>query len=699
MAEQMQPSLPVGMRAELAAMERLHAARQAGDKRQELAAMMELSGLVNSKEHPDDPLAPKRVDTETGAPAGVRAAASIKASPAGKQGYLESVYGQGNVAQRQDGEFFYRKNPTDKWTQFDEAGLSGSDFADMAGGAIEVGPAVGVGLTTANPFAIGAAGAAGNAARQGVSAMLPGDDQMTPVDRVASAATTGVMTGLGQLGVNALAKGVDAIRPHNVIARSVQRSMESPIAKRGQTLSRQTGIEFSPGQLSGSKGQLTVEGLARRHPASADKVQQFDEYQTNTAHKLIKSIQDKMNPQKSGPFTAGTEVSKTFDNAVSNSVKARSSQWEKDFAPVLSYAGDHKIFPLNATRSEIAKIADDFDVPGGGDMSAALVNRLKGIQTELDKPLSAKQTQRLLQIYGKVARGEGQIFKDIDKGQQRAIAGRIVSAIQKDLDDFAEGGAQGSAIVDALRNARSNWRQNSQAINELEDSVLGRMLGGKSTPAPENIAEKFMRMRSSEIKAAAKILDSRNPEAMNLVRSHMLEMALKKSSPAGSAADQFAISPAKFNSYLKSNAEQFQSAFLASGKNKELGHLKHAYEALGRLANRAGTDGSPTAPLMMAWDMASSAFTANPVGLARNAVTILAPRKVAKIMSTEEGRQALITLSRVSPKTKAYGNAAAAITAILSKDDQETKSAAESYFKGGNKGGQNAETSSDNNGR
>lgn len=683
--------------AELEVRRRLQAAMDSKDAKAELKARRELSSLMGPKSGigggTSEQVAFKHsgIETSEGSPFFERVGLSIKKTPQGKKSYLEAKYGSGNVSTLPTGGFVVRE-PGKDWRVVDEPGFTVGDIADIAGPTIEAAPAVlaGISLTPLGPEVsvpgVAGAAASGNILRQSLSGMLPGSDEMGIGQRVADVAISYGLGAAGQYGAEKIGRGIEAVRPHNVIARTVQKSMLNPYARQGARLERSLGIRFSPGQKTGAKSQLTLEGLARRHPVSADKVQAFDEQQVNTAYKFIRGLQSKASPKGGGPVTTGAEVSKGFHMNLDSALSARSFQWAKDFKPVISAAGDHKIMPLNSTRNAIRGIIDDFDVPGGGDATASLVTRLKGMLGELDKPLSAKQTQRLLQIYGKAVRGQGQLFKDIDKGQQREVGRRVFSALQKDLDDFAEGGVQGNKIVSALRTARANWKQNSQAIDDLENSVLGRLFGGKYDPAPEAIADKFLRMRGTEISEAARILDQSNPDAMNMIRSHMIEVALRKAAPAATA-EQVAFSPAKFNSFLRSHSEQFMSAFLSGKKNAQLGQLKQAYEALNRLAYRAGTEGSPTAPLLLAWDMAKSAFTFNPVGLARNTAAIVAPRRIAELMSTESGRQALITITKTKPGTKAAINAAAVITSVLSRESSADNTSEDGNTQGYEEGG------------
>lgn len=621
-----------------------------------------------------DPLADYNVDRDTGAPFGVRAGVGVKMTSEGKTSYLESKYGKGNVATRADGSIAYFNPETKKWTLADEGGVRWGDVADLSGAAIETAPAVAAGLLSGNnPLAVGGGAGAGNVLRQGVSGLLPGDDQMGMGERVTRPL---VSAGLGfatQFGVNKLTGVQDALRPHNIVARSVQKSQQTPFAKRGELLAREMGDDFafSPGQLSGNRGQLMVEGLARQHPASADKVMQFDTRQAQTAVKRLNKLLTSIDDRGMGGIQTGQKVAETFKQATRQAVNARSKQAAADFGRVQELAGNNPVLDPNNVRATIKGLIDDFDVPGGGDATATLVSRLRGVASELDKPLTAQQTQRLLQVYGNAAKGTGQLFKDIDSAQQRMVAGRVFGALLDDLDDAASAGGQGGAVAEALKLARDNYRANSAQIDDLGNSVLGRLFNGKYEQAPEAIADKFLKMRPSEIKAATEVLASQDPGTVQAVKRHMLQSAMDSAIPSASGTNAAGVmfSPAKFNSFIQKNADQFRAAF----SPKEVVQVKRIYEGLQRVVDRAGMQGSQTGPLLMALDVAKGAFTMSPTSVARSGVAVLAPRHIATAMTTEQGRKALITLTQTSAGAKARRAAAVYLSGVLARDEMNAE--------------------------
>lgn len=625
-------------------------------------------------------------------PLGDRAGLSLKITPEGKTSYLREKYGNGNVHVLDSGAAFLR-GADGNWRPIDEAEFTVGDIADEAGPALETIPAAVAGVMTANPAGAAAGGAAGSIVRQAASSMLPGSDDMSIGDRAKSVAIDAGLAGATQGAVNGVFKSVDWLRPGNIVARHAQKLNATPYAKEGDILESAVG-PLSVGQRTGSRSLLMAEGVARQMPSSADSVFAFDQSQVRAAVTKLGDVLDGIKKGADGADTVGFNVIGTYKNAVNKVLDLRRKQARIDFGEVDKLAGGKRVIPTGNTVSEIDRIIADLDVPGGGDASATLVSRLKDIRTQLDpipekkvsgnivdaagKPMtetvtpsapanvSANQINRLLQIYGNAAKGTGQIFNDIDKGQQRMIAGRLFGALQRDLDEAADSMGEES-VAAALKKARDNYKSNSQGLGKLEQTVLGRMLDSETPPAPEAIAKKFMTMYPTEIKAVVSILNDANPETVSSIKRYMLEevMDKAKAAPSQKAGPGISFSGNKFNTALNQNYERLKSV-LSPG---EINQVRQVSRYLERVVDRAGMQGSQTGPFMLMWDAMKSGFTVNPVGMVRTGVTFLAPRHIAKAMTTAEGRNALMTLTKTQKQTKGTVAAISYLTTLIATDD------------------------------
>jgi hypothetical protein len=450
--------------------------------------------------------------------------------------------------------------------------------------------------------------------------------------------------------------------PKNLVANRIRQNEGTAYAQRGGEIKSKTGVDLSLGQQTGDEATLAVEGMAAKNPFSAKEFQQFGARQVGQAVQRLHKIMDDITPEKIGDIRAGTAVKHAFDSAVNGAVNVRRAQAAKDFDAVAAAAGDSKVVGTTQLRARIDALVREFDVPGGGDATATLVQRLKALKKGLDDGLTASQTNRLLQVYTNAQSGKGQIFRDLDTAQQRLISGRLKDALLADLDEAAK--AQYGGAPRLLAIARDNYKANSAAITKLEDSVLGKYLGPDRSP--ERVADFLTKAKPSELKQTLDIVNKADPSVVPATRRYFIERAIEEAvlppSKRNPSAPNF--SAAKF---IDSMPEGVKFDVLYGSSNVR-GELKLVGEALERIAYRGFTEGSPTAPLLMAWDAAKKVFTIQ--GLAGMPAAVIAPRSVAKAALTPEGRRALITLGRYDSANQSVVRAAAYLAGLASEEQR-----------------------------
>lgn len=649
---------------------------------------------------------------------GTRAMASVRQTVDGKVSLLKKVYGEKNVRVRDvESSNWVRQPDTGKpgtvsseqieirpdgakdFVPFDEQGLSLKDFtADLIGPAIEVFPAL-LGSGTVAGAAAGAG--AGQAARQMISDVLPGQEGMSTKERVGSIAASAATAGAVQGVVNSGAWVVDAVR--NIPTKFAQRAAATRAAQEGAKLSVDTGVPLTFAQETGSRGALMVENTAAQMVSAADDFAQFHQKQL---HAAVQNLGKQMNAQStdSGALVVGSRIKQAFDHAMERATGLRQLQAKSDFDEVARLAGDRPVVKATNLTTTIDNLIKDFDVPGAGDAAQGIVRSMKALRNSLLKEaappangdqarftlllpgsfrnpvssaaapeaaappsavnLTAQQTNRLLQVYTNAQRGTGVLLKDMDKAQSRLLSGRLKDALLLDLDSAASTGSDD--VVKALQTARDNYRANSKVIGELGDSVLSRLIGD-GTRAPETIAERFLKMKPSEIKSAVDILEQSTPQAAEAVRRRFIEDAVERAVPATTqqTANGLRFSAARFLSNLPD-----QERLVAAGfKPNELRELQSLSRVLERVADRA-LSGSQTAPMQLTWDTIKGLFTLNLPEVAKNTATlILVPKKIAKAALTPGGRQALLTVSNTSQTLKARTAAAAYLAQVAGTEE------------------------------
>jgi hypothetical protein len=498
-------------------------------------------------------------------------------------------------------------------------------------------------------------------------------------ERLKSAAEgAAVGAGTGAV-IGGASKAFQAARPANVAARYVNKQFATPAAADSAAVAQEVGQVYTPGQATGSKGLLTIEGLVRRHPASADKMAAFDNKQLDTSLRYLDSTLNDITKAKASPDIVGDKVAGAFDDVVNKAVSTRRNTAKADFEAVDKLAGRYRVFKPDNLFGEIDNLAQQFSVPGGGDASASLVKQIQGIKDDIAKRagpegLNAKEVQRLLEVYGKAAKGSGAIFKDIDSAQQRMIAGRLQQAVLRDVDTAADSNAYKGEIATALKTARNNYRQNSQAIDGLENSVLGRLFGGKYERAPERIATAVKNMTPTELRSSFAILSKADPEVAQVTKRYLVEDALNTAgrtntgAPQAQVAGEAAFSPAKYLTAIR------KSPVWDTLNPQERLQMTASVRDLERLAYRGGTDGSPTAPLMFAWEVAKAmgggVAALSPTQVAKSVAAVMIPSKIAKAVTTPEGQKALRTVRQAKPGSAAYTAATATLVGMFTAPDE-----------------------------
>lgn len=489
---------------------------------------------------------------------------------------------------------------------------------------------------------------------------------------------------IGAVGAPLAASGARAAVnvPRNAVAGTVNDAMSQPFATEGVRDSIRQKIPLTLAQTTGNRGQLIMEGVARRNPVTA---QQFSEFENKTqlpaAVNRLKQIMSNLGPGPASPARFGVQVNDAFDDVVNKAVTSRRAQATADFGAVKELSGGKPIIPTKNLAAEIKAIVDDFDAPLGGDASAELAEKAKALLRQItqqgeerysgfsfDKPitrepgvtslknLTATEAERLLEIYGKASAGKGAIFKDLDTAQQRSIGGRLVRALLSDLDEAAKNPDAGKA-AEALLTARQNYATGSKRITEVEESVIGRFLGGRFDKDPYKIADFVMKQSPTELAQTFSVLNKSNPDLIIGARKLVLQNALESAEPAASqqVAGGAKFSPSKFVSALP---DERKMAILF-GSSNEAANIRQTVSVLERIKDRAGTDGSPTAPLMMAFDLAKGLFTLNPRAVVGVATGVLTPKAIAAAALTPKGRAAIMTLSKTDiPKQEAARAAA-----------------------------------------
>ena len=675
-----------------------------------------------------------QVDRERGGGFLTRAVAGLKSSEKGKINYLKQKFGDENVAQDTKGNIVFREGSDLGWRSFDEKGFDFGDIADFSGDAIEgtagAAGAVGLGLVTGGAGAVAggvAGGAAGNAARQGLSKLIAGDDEMDFGDRASQAlvsgAIGGVAGGAGVVGKKAFTgiKNLNDKRKHGRAAvegaRMIQQELSGGIErsakaaadgipemsenfaekalKEGRILEKEVG-PLSAAQLAKSQPGLRKEALARNNEATSQQVRDFDRFQLKVAQKRLDKVMDSIGPKESA-LSAGTKVKQAYEGVVSGHIRKRQMQAKKDFAEVDSAAGRARIFrkeDMSNLETTIADIMESSLPPTSRIQNDKSFKAAQGLLENLDEGWSASDMQNALSFFSKASAGTGRLFPDMDAGFNRMVASRMQRALEKDLDTLVDKVATGKSptrtglALESLKTARDNYRQNSIAIEKIRNTALGKVtqnkdigavvnaLGEEGIEGGDKVAAALGKLSPGELSMTRSILEKHDPVALQSLQRIRLQQIIDKAPAAATSGDSEVadISAAQFFNHFRKNREELQAILPKEQYRDTMMVAKY----LQRVSDRGATGESPTGNYLM--QMINSVLPAGAVNAAVNTVRGMSAgqtnKVTAEMMTNPTTRDAMLTLARSKdgkgPKVAqaaTYLASAAAIYATGLRDD------------------------------
>lgn len=627
-----------------------------------------------------------------------RAMAGLKLGSEGVAQYLEGKYGVGGVSTDKDGSFYVKDGG--EWIPFDSPKLNMRDVFDLSGLGVAALPVAGgealagkvaPGLIKGAAKAMGL-GAAGSVLQQAVGAATPGGDPMSGGARVATLLMDTAAGGLGDAAARGISRVPGAVR--NTYLRQTGQA-DLPTTRDGQAVNDylMQGYDpatdgpmdpsLTPGQRSQRKGLLTLEGSLRRSPTGASPLfQAKDEAQLLAGKKRFDELMQQISANPRNREMLGTQVIKAFDDTLDGAMSVLDNQAAQDFKVLDTKAGKEAIFALPSTMKALDGMIAEYDVPGAAaDATKGLVRQLHSLRDTLsrttstpasfkygvytpaatstvDTKRSAAEFQRLLSSWGRAAAGKNTPFLDIPAREQTGIAKRVFGALNEDLDAAA---SSASAPAE-LRQARDNYRQNFQAVDSLRKSSIGRVLGmaEDGTLVPEKVADQLMRMEGSQIRQTFALLDKADPQLAGDAKRTMLERAMFQAQPAAEKLEERLQAGTMGVTPQGTVPETYSPARLITNLSKspaievmtptEKFGVSRLNAAMQRLANRAGTEGSPTGPLMWAADIAKNfvraGVTGDVVAAGQLVASTFGPTQLAKAITSPDSLNALVALTQ-----------------------------------------------------
>lgn len=690
------------------------------------------------------PTEPEKVRKSEPVSFGTRLLASFKASDTGVENFLKSNYGPNRVARDEKGELIiatgsspflkidsegvdigpslqkefgsenifkdksgaYVIAPKSGFTKFDPEGFDIGDVADVAPVATSLAAgAIAAGLTggTSIPISLltlAAAEGGGEVVNQTIGAALPGEEDISNLERVSR---IGIQAGFGAAGPAIGKAAGTALKAttgvgKELVSRIGKRAigLTAPKAAVAEEVSTALSAPLSVGEQTQNKTALLVEGFLRRNIFSEGIVTEADEKKL----KALAGIADKARTTLSdkGSEEVSNLAVKAHQRVIENLDDLRRKGAASDFGEVNALAGGEKIFNIDNTLSKIDQLIGEHSTAISDSQDAAVVRFLEGAKKRIMKTvpngetplLTARQFQNDLSNWGKKAVDSRGIIEGVTNPRvEKRVAAEIFGSLNDDLNAAANSQGLAEEVAGSLRKARDNYRIASQDIAQAANNPLAEQT------EPAFLAKKLASGTFSDekIRSIMGFLDKSDPAAANELRSGVFSELLLKAGRTTDATLDDTINPAAIVNINKQTRGKLREIF--SGNETAKKAYEDLVQASSLLARKQGA-GSPTQPLQAVADIlykagavvapaalaggATYGATGGDAKLAIGAVvaTAFTSRALAKAMVNPKASRSYAAIMRAAanpelytggPKKRALKQAVTDLTTFFARED------------------------------
>jgi len=407
----------------------------------------------------------------------------------------------------------------------------------------------------------------------------------------------------------------------------LKKALESPTAKEGKRLEKELGVKFSAAELTGNPKAIGVEDYLANTARHGDKFAAANEQKTNTMVTKFKETLNKIFPEVTSREGTGDKLTTAYKTTIKDLVNTRRAQANADAnAADLQVKGKPVIAPTNFVKTlnkfvqesksptatpaqrEAGKQAEEMirnltEKPQAvAAVKPTTIQEFQNQQTQATvvpkyKKITVRDLQNGLQTYGEGAYSGKGIWKKLDTASDRRFSVEAKQALEADLDAASE--TVGTAT--GLRNFRDNYRANSAKISDIEQSTIGKIVGGADRDSegnlvikPEVIADKFSKMEPTELRNTLSFLDKTHPDVANMARRYVLEQSLKSAIEGQGQRGAGTSKPFAKAEFVKSLPDDDKLAALL-GNHKSAKEVKDVASGMDRLIDWGVKKNSATA--------------------------------------------------------------------------------------------------------
>jgi len=431
---------------------------------------------------------------------------------------------------------------------------------------------------------------------------------------------------------------------------------ENPAFERGRALEQATGVKLVPGQLTGSPA------LTEMRPP-----QGVAEQQAKGVLRYFVNLRDRLTRTPQTSTQLAQKFNETTDDIYKQLVEVRKRVGDYQYARFRGSVDSIYAGKLFRAMDDIAQSA----VPGtDAGQIIAMRNKLGQELTATKGYLTPEQILGWKERIDGLLAGKSDIFKNLDKANQRRLGAKLSDAMFASLEDTADRlqlSGQASPAL-RLRHAVEMYKRFSQPIKDLENSALGAIFRANKL-TPEMAGKRLMALKPTEVRAIYDVLDRYNPDLIRQYQATKLYDAMSSGVALTPESAGRLASQTKFNAVatLKelTKSDGLRAVF---DKNPQLlRDVQRGVSLLDRVADRTLTGVGGTQGLQSrSAELARNAVSGNHIFLAGTAAKMLGPAGLWKLTTTKAGLSTLRTLATAPLNSAKF---TAATEALLSNLD------------------------------
>lgn len=334
---------------------------------------------------------------------------------------------------------------------------------------------------------------------------------------------------LGNFGGNAALRG-----SRNILSGGAAKPVPSspfPLSRSEATNSNATAAAEAAAASSSAK-------MPGKDTTLGDAVAKWDQAR---ADKAKASLAQAMKVENSA--AVGKRVADTYTSIKDELTAEHKSLANRDFGRAHQLGGGRAIVDLGPVRNAL----DELIAKYGGNVRDAAQERKYNQLVELRNQINPGQratiqeVQNMLENYGNVAFGKGDMFVDLAPGSSIGDAKLLGGAWREALDNTASATTnfRDAAAARALIRAKNNFASRLNTITDWAEQPIAKQFLETATTRPEDIAERLHAMTPTERAFVTRTLS--NPQyagTLDTIRKNFFNKFLESGDVVGASARQ-----------------------------------------------------------------------------------------------------------------------------------------------------------------